>query len=47
MILKNRPITRHYQMLQKKAEFSKRSVLGITDDDVVQNFDFEQLARAD
>ena len=40
MILKNRPITRHYQMLQKISKGTKTGVAGIAHDDVVENFDF-------
>src|SRR5207302_7248579 len=43
MILKNRPITRHYQMLQKMAKRVQGCMAGIAHDDVVENFDFEKL----
>src|SRR5882762_9193564 len=47
MILKNRPITRHYQMLQKITKTSKTAVAGMADDNVVENFDFQKLTRSD
>src|SRR5438445_11426392 len=43
MILKNRPITRHYQMLQKMAKRAQGCMAGISHDDVVENFDFQKL----
>jgi len=47
MILKNRPITRHYQMLQKMAKCTKTGIAGISHYDVVENFDLEKLAGSD
>ena len=46
MILKNRPITRHYQMLQKITKTSKTAVAGMAHDNVVENFDFQKLTRS-
>ena len=47
MILKNRPITRHYQMLQKITKRAQGCMAGIAHDDVVENFDLEKLAGSD
>ena len=47
MILKNRPITRHYQMLQKITKRAQGCMAGIAHDDVVENFDFQELTRSD
>ena len=44
MILKNRPITRHYQTLQKMTQGAERCAVEITNNDVVEGFDFEKLA---
>jgi len=39
MMLKNRPVTRHYSGLQKITKIAKTGVAGITKDDVIENFD--------
>jgi len=44
MILKNRPITRHYQMLQKISKISETGVGRMSDNNVVENFDFQKLS---
>src|SRR6266480_3997700 len=44
MILKNRPITRHYQTLQKITQRAQRCVARTAHDNVVENFYFQQLA---
>ena len=46
MMLKNRPVTRHYSGLQKIAKIAKTGVAGITNDDVIENFDIENLPRS-
>jgi hypothetical protein len=47
MILKNRPITRHYQMLQKITKRSERRVVWVSHNDVIEDFDFDKLAGSD
>src|SRR6267154_1414045 len=41
MILRNRPGTRYNPTLQKIAEAAKAGVIGVADDDVIEDFDFE------
>ena len=40
------PFTRHYPTLQKRAKTAKATVVGISNDDMVEDFDFEKLARS-
>ena len=41
------PDTRHYPMQQKIPKTSKTDVVGISDDDVVEDFDLEKLVGSD
>src|SRR6266404_3056126 len=40
------PFTRHYPTPQKRAKTAKATVVGISNDDMVEDFDFEKLARS-